>query len=359
MADFANDSSFRDAEVCSAQPTPSFECHPPPRKSLTPTVSSCPKDVASLDALATSSNNDRHFAIKGGRHSIIPGAANIHDGILMAMSRFNTSVIHEVGCSLGSACAALDPYNLSTIIDYHTLTTNKTANMKPIVYNARVNKLPAIVKAGPISRTPGIHSGSGDTRTRCVSSTTGFVMGSARMNGHSSDDISKNSASSPSTLTPDYTKISGATIARFCNSTAMYPVSTPSTATYPSQVSKGVRKGRNVLGLETVGDWALVGEIPWTSLVGDPDAGHTMLYFGITFENRDDIDRILPAHTDLFSQCGSSRLIGGCCALMQPRCHCEVRGGKCRETLHEVQGSYDPTHVFQRLVPGGQKLSKE
>ncbi|THC89586.1 hypothetical protein EYZ11_010966 [Aspergillus tanneri] len=241
-----------------------FWCKPP-RKSLTPTVSSCPKDVASLDALATSSNNDRHFAIKGGRHSIIPGAANIHDGILMAMSRFNTSVIHEVGCSLGSACAALDPYNLSTIIDYHTLTTNKTANMKPIVYNARVNKLPAIVKAGPISRTPGIHSGSGDTRTR----------------------------------------------------TAMYPVSTPSTATYPSQVSKGVRKGRNVLGLETVGDWALVGEIPWTSLVGDPDAGHTMLYFGITFENRDDIDRILPAHTDLFSQCGSSRLIGGCCALMR------------------------------------------
>lgn len=24
--------------------------------------------------------------------------------------------------------------------------------------------------------------------------------------------------------------------------------------------------------------------------------------------------------------------------------------------LYEVQAAYDPTHVFQRLVPGGQKL---
>lgn len=64
------------------------------------------------------------FAIKGSGHSVIPGAANIHDGVLMALTRFNTSVIDEAaghvrvgaGLTLGEVYASLDPYNLSTIV---------------------------------------------------------------------------------------------------------------------------------------------------------------------------------------------------------------------------------------------------
>lgn len=75
-------------------------------------------------AVALFAQNECKFAIKGGGHSAIPQAANIDDGILIPMERFNeTDVDIEqgyirvgAGNRLGHVYAATDAYNRSAII---------------------------------------------------------------------------------------------------------------------------------------------------------------------------------------------------------------------------------------------------
>lgn len=68
--------------------------------------------------------NECSFSIKGGGRSTIPGAANIHDRILMSMKnlkRFEinedkTSVIVGAGNNMGDIYAGLDPHNLTAMV---------------------------------------------------------------------------------------------------------------------------------------------------------------------------------------------------------------------------------------------------
>lgn len=68
--------------------------------------------------------NDCKFSIKGGGHSAIPGAASIHDGILMPMENLRRFDIAADGSSatvgsgylMGEIYAGLDPANLTAMI---------------------------------------------------------------------------------------------------------------------------------------------------------------------------------------------------------------------------------------------------
>lgn len=76
------------------------------------------------EAVALFAKHECRFAVKGGGHSAIPGAASIHDGILMPMEHINTMEINFVddyvrvgaGATLGSVYEALDPHNKSAVI---------------------------------------------------------------------------------------------------------------------------------------------------------------------------------------------------------------------------------------------------
>ena len=75
-------------------------------------------------AVALFTENECKFAIKGGGHSAIPGAASIHDGILMPMEKLNSTDINfekgyirtGAGALLGDVYRALDPHKLSAVI---------------------------------------------------------------------------------------------------------------------------------------------------------------------------------------------------------------------------------------------------
>jgi FAD/FMN-containing dehydrogenase len=68
--------------------------------------------------------NDCPFAIKGGGHSAIPGAANIHEGILMPMQKMDSidinfedeTVVVGAGALGGAIYAALDAHNLTAML---------------------------------------------------------------------------------------------------------------------------------------------------------------------------------------------------------------------------------------------------
>lgn len=68
--------------------------------------------------------NECRFSIKGGGHSAIPQAANIDDGILMPMRRFNAVDIDFEGGSarigagvlMGDVYRTLDPHNLTAMV---------------------------------------------------------------------------------------------------------------------------------------------------------------------------------------------------------------------------------------------------
>lgn len=75
-------------------------------------------------AIALFSKEQCQFSIKGGGHSTIPGAANINDGVMMAMERINNIevntkgmyVIAGAGLRLGNVYLATDKYNVVPII---------------------------------------------------------------------------------------------------------------------------------------------------------------------------------------------------------------------------------------------------
>ncbi|KAK4916768.1 hypothetical protein LTR66_016991, partial [Elasticomyces elasticus] len=100
------------------------------------------------------------------------------------------------------------------------------------------------------------------------------------------------------------------------------------------------------------------------------------LYFGVTFDNKADSDRVLPDHDEFVQK---MQKLAASRDLLHPYLFvitvANVRicssmltysgwnqpvltsyGEKNLAKLRAVQAIYDPTHVFQRLVPGGQKL---
>ncbi|KAK4653993.1 hypothetical protein QC762_400210 [Podospora pseudocomata] len=88
-----------------------------------------------------------------------------------------------------------------------------------------------------------------------------------------------------------------------------------------------------------------------------------VLYFGLTMDSMDDTAEILPAHAEFVQSMidlAKSRNLWHPYIMLtysgwdQPAI--ASYGPENVAFLYEVQAAYDPTHVFQRLVPGGQKL---
>ncbi|KAK2814695.1 hypothetical protein FQN49_008105 [Arthroderma sp. PD_2] len=115
----------------------------------------------------------------------------------------------------------------------------------------------------------------------------------------------------------------------------------------PRQVKEGVEKGGNALGLDE----------------GPQDKTLGIIYFGVTFDDPKDADRVLPAHKEFVE---SMRMFAESRGVLhrfmmltfsgydQPSI--ASYGEKNVAKMHEVAAKHDPDGIFQRLVPGGQKL---
>lgn len=118
----------------------------------------------------------------------------------------------------------------------------------------------------------------------------------------------------------------------------------------PRQVVQGVEKGTNALGLDTN---------PGNRTLG-------IIYYAVTFKNIDDAERVLPAHDEFVK---SQQELAARRGLLHPYIMLTYSGwnqpaissygAENVAKLKEIAARYDPTGVFQRLVPGGQKLPTE
>ncbi|KAL2016719.1 hypothetical protein VTK56DRAFT_3148 [Thermocarpiscus australiensis] len=119
----------------------------------------------------------------------------------------------------------------------------------------------------------------------------------------------------------------------------------------PRAAVEGAENGGNVLGLTG----------PGTRNIGNRTLG--TLYFGVTFNNLSDAPKVLPAHDEFVK---SMEQLAKDRGLWHPYIMLTYSGydqpaiasyGQDNVAfLREVQAKYGPTHAFQRLVPGGQKL---
>ncbi|KAI1324231.1 hypothetical protein F5Y16DRAFT_412146 [Xylariaceae sp. FL0255] len=114
----------------------------------------------------------------------------------------------------------------------------------------------------------------------------------------------------------------------------------------PRAVQQGIDKGGNILGLEGEGDRVMA-----------------TIYFGVTFNNLSDQDVVFPAHEDFVnSQIEIAKERGLFHEyVMVTYCGYDQKalasyGTENVDFMYAVQEAYDPTYVFQKLVPGGQKL---
>ncbi|GME55925.1 FAD linked oxidase [Neofusicoccum parvum] len=118
----------------------------------------------------------------------------------------------------------------------------------------------------------------------------------------------------------------------------------------PNQVRQGVLKGTNALGLDANFRNQTLG----------------VIYFGVTFNSMADAERVLPAHDEFVK---SQEEFAASRGLLHPYIMLTYSGwnqpaiasygAENVAKLLDVASRYDPTSVFQRLVPGGQKLPKE
>ncbi|KAI1197769.1 FAD-binding domain-containing protein [Nemania serpens] len=409
--------------------------------------------------------HDCAFSVKGGGHSAIPGAASIHDGILMPMKKLKRldisadekTVVVGAGNLMGDIYAGLDPYNLTAMIgryekvglgvavgagfsflvnkngfavdnvvnfevvlanativnanathnsdlfkalkggsnnfgivtaftllternagsvygglvyynetyldkvsdliyDYHvrqavddTLThalpqygyngsTGEAISFNPVVYNKPVNKLPKIMQGWVDIPTYKNTLQNRDYHSLAVELNDGFPDGQVQeqrvFSVYADAQLYKDFWAHYHAWCQNYQHISGF----YC-----LHVNMPIT---PRAVQEGIKKGHNSLGLEDAGDRVL-----------------GTIYFGVTCDSMDDADEVLPAHDKFVQSMISLAKERG---LYHPYIMLTYSGydqkviesyGKNNvKKMLEVQKAYDPNHIFQRLVPGGQKL---
>ncbi|KAI0409184.1 hypothetical protein F4802DRAFT_615689 [Xylaria palmicola] len=422
-----------------------------------------PQKVA--DAVKLFVKNDCKFSVKGGGHSAIPAAANIHDGILMPMEKLKRidishdekTVVVGAGNKMGDIYAALDPHNLTAMIgryekvglgvaagagfsylvnknglavdnvinlevvlangaivnanatsnsdlfqalkggsnnfgvitsftlltertqgsifggiiyypessldkvsdiiyDYqvrqavddtltHALpqygyngTTNEAISFNPVVYNRGVNKLPKIMQGWldiPYYKNTMHNRQYYDLSVELNDGfPDGLVQEQRVFTVYADAQLYKDFWAHYHAWCKGYQHISGF----YC-----LHVNMPIT---PRAVKEGIQKGHNILGLEGAGNKVL-----------------GTIYFGVTFDSLDDADEVLPAHDkfveSMIALADQRKLLHRYIMLTysgynQPVI--ESYGPENVAKMRGVQKKYDPNGVFQRLVPGGQKL---
>ncbi|KAL7622052.1 hypothetical protein AAE478_007553 [Parahypoxylon ruwenzoriense] len=409
--------------------------------------------------------NDCAFSIKGGGHSAIPGAANIHDGVLMPMERMRRFEIDfdaghatvGAGYVMGEIYTELDQHNLTAMIgryakvglgvavgaginylinknglsvdniinfeivlanativnanatnhpdlfralkggnsnfgvvtsftllteetdgfiyggqmfypessldqvsdiiyDYHTRqaivdplthvmpsygyngTTNEANSINPVMYNKGVTQLPPVMQGwleipayDNTLHTRPYHDLSGELNDGYAD---GLVQEQRVFTVYADAQLYKDLWHNFHQWCQGYQHIDGF----YC-----LHVNMPIT---PRAVQEGIDKGTNSLGLEGVGNRTL-----------------GVIYFGVTCNSMDDAETVLPAHNDFVNsmiQLSEDRgllhryIMVTYSGYDQPAL--ASYGPENVQKLFDVQAAYDPNKVFQRLVPGGQKL---
>ncbi|KDB26129.1 hypothetical protein H109_02068 [Trichophyton interdigitale MR816] len=409
--------------------------------------------------------NDCKFSIKGAGHSAIPGAANIHDGVMIAMAWMNSTDIQDdyirvgAGAHLGEVYKALDPHNKAAVVgrfsevglgmvvgagisffsnseglaidnvvnfevviasgevinanatsnpdqfwvlkggnnnfgvvtqyslatintagmlhggvitypessfdevadviyDYHTHqavddirthslpqyaydgATNETTAGILVAYNDAVDELPEIMqpwlKVNYTTNTLGKKTyGELAEELNGRFAGDGFVQEQRVFTVYADAQFYKDVWFKFRQWFQDYRDIPG-----FQGSHGNMPIT-------PRQVEEGVKKGGNALGLQE----------------GPQDKTLGIIYFGVTFQDPKDADKVLPAHKEFVE---SMRKLAEDRGVLHPYIMLTFSGydqpaiasygEKNVAKLHEVSAMYDPKGVFQRLVPGGQKL---
>ncbi|KAI1111367.1 FAD-binding domain-containing protein [Nemania sp. NC0429] len=425
-----------------------------------------PEKVAQAVALFV--ERDCSFSIKGGGHSAIPGAASIHDGILMPMEKLKRleisddeeTVVVGAGNLMGDIYAGLDPSNLTAMIgryekvglgvavgagfsylvnknglavdnvvnfevvlanasivnanathnsdlfkalkggsnnfgivtaftlrtertegsvyggivyynetyldqvsdviyDYHvrqavddTLThalpqygyngtTGEAISFNPVVYNRAVNELPEIMQGWTDIPTYKNTLQNRDYHSLAVELNDGFPDGLVQeqrvFSVYADAQLYKDFWAHYHAWCQGYQHIPGF----YC-----LHVNMPIT---PRAVQEGIAKGHNSLGLENAGDRVL-----------------GTIYFGVTCDSLDDADEVLPAHDkfvesmiDLAKERGLHYPYIMLTYSGYDQKVIESYGEENVKKMLEVQKAYDPNGVFQRLVPGGQKLPSD
>ncbi|EGE05040.1 FAD binding domain-containing protein [Trichophyton equinum CBS 127.97] len=385
--------------------------------------------------------NDCKFSIKGAGHSAIPGAANIHDGVMIAMAWMNSTDIQDdyirvgAGAHLGEVYKALDPHNKAAVVGrfsevglgmvvgagisffsnseglaidnvvnfevviasgevinanatsnpdqlwalkggnnnfgvvtQYSLATINTAGMLHggvitypessfdeyaydgatnettagilVAYNDAVDELPEIMqpwlKVNYTTNTLGKKTyGELAEELNGRFAGDGFVQEQRVFTVYADAQFYKDVWFKFRQWFQDYRDIPG-----FQGSHGNMPIT-------PRQVEEGVKKGGNALGLQE----------------GPQDKTLGIIYFGVTFQDPKDADKVLPAHKEFVE---SMRKLAEDRGVLHPYIMLTFSGydqpaiasygEKNVAKLHEVSAMYDPKGVFQRLVPGGQKL---
>ncbi|TGJ75891.1 hypothetical protein E0Z10_g10942 [Xylaria hypoxylon] len=406
-----------------------------------------PEKVA--EAVSLFVQNDCKWSIKGGGHSAIPGAANIHHGILMPMERLKRfdisddkkTVVVGAGNLMGDIYEGLDPHNLtamigryqqvglgvavgagfSYLVNENGLAVDNVINYEVVLANATIVNANATDNPDLFRALKGGSNNFGVVTafTFLTVSTEGSVYGGILYYNESYLDrvsdviydyhvrfnpIAYNKAVNafpeifqgwldiptygntvhnrqyydlsvelengfPNGLVQEqrvFTVYADAQLYKdlwahfhvWCQGYQHIPgfyglhVNMPITA---RAVHEGINKGGNILGLEGAGNRTL-----------------GTIYFGVSFNNLEDIEEVLPAHDEfvksMIALAESRGLLhryivdtGDYSYSMltysgfdQPVI--ESYGPENMQKIVAVQDAYDPDRVFQRLVPGGQKI---
>ncbi|KAM5430225.1 hypothetical protein McanMca71_007294 [Microsporum canis] len=292
-------------------------------------------------------NKDLFWALKGGNNNFgvvthfdfntVPTSGSVYGGLV----RYPESSLDKVD---------------DLVYDYHTRqavdgtlthampqwvyngTSNDTYNLTPVVYNDNVEELPSILKmwldiphvSTTLERRTyenlSIHLNEGFG--------PGLIQEQRVFTVYADRKFYKDVLFQFRQWLQNYQDVPG-----FLGAHLNMPIT-------PRQVEQGLLKGGNALGLEGAGNNTL-----------------GILFFGVTFKDPQYKERVLPEHDEFVRSMIELAKERGVLYPYIMLTYCGYNqaaiasyGPENVDKLWRVQREYDPKDVFQRLVPGGQKL---
>ncbi|KAL9039244.1 MAG: hypothetical protein Q9180_002644 [Flavoplaca navasiana] len=294
-----------------------------------------------------SSHPDLHWALKGGNNNFgvvthytlraFKNPGGVYGGLVTypesSLDRLN-DVIYDYHTK-----GAVDDVLTHVLPEYgYNGTSNETTNFSPVVYNALVNSLP-----------PSLSGWIDTPHTNSTLRLTKYADLVEEFNAGYPDGLVQEqrvfTVYADRQFFADVWSLFRQWMQKYRHIEGFYGLHCNMPIT-PHAIAQGYANGGNALGLESSENRTL-----------------SVLYFGITFNNLEDRDRVLPAH-DIFVN--SMRALAAERGLLnryimlpyagfdQPVF--EGYGDANVARLQRIRAMYDPSFVFQRLVTGGHKV---